>query len=105
MSRALGFPYGITGTRGSAAGFTETDMTVEQLAGEKNDKRRAESPLGNVNTVEEVSTVAVVFLAYPGRRWRAWHRAQHKRHGAVPPDVSGGSLTCTGIELVHAGRR
>ena len=39
-------------------------MTVEQLAGEKGEKRRAESPLGRVNTVEEVAA-AVVFLASP----------------------------------------
>jgi NAD(P)-dependent dehydrogenase (short-subunit alcohol dehydrogenase family) len=62
MSRALG-PYGITVTA-VAPGFTETDMTVEQLAGEKGEKRRAESPLGRVNTVEEVAA-AVVFLASP----------------------------------------
>jgi NAD(P)-dependent dehydrogenase (short-subunit alcohol dehydrogenase family) len=62
MARALG-PYGITVTA-VAPGFTETDMTVEQLAGEKGEKRRAESPLGRVNTVEEVAA-AVVFLASP----------------------------------------
>ena len=39
-------------------------MTVEQLVGEKGEKRRAESPLGRVNTVEEVAA-AVVFLASP----------------------------------------
>ena len=47
-----------------APGFTETDMAADELAGEKGDVRRAESPFGRVATPEEVAA-AVVFLASP----------------------------------------
>ena len=46
LARALG-PHGIAVTS-VAPGFTETDMAAEELAGEKGDVRRAESPLGRV---------------------------------------------------------
>jgi 3-oxoacyl-[acyl-carrier protein] reductase len=62
LARALG-PHGITVTA-VAPGFTETDMAVEELAGEKGAARRAESPLARVATPEEVAA-AVVFLASP----------------------------------------
>jgi 3-oxoacyl-[acyl-carrier protein] reductase len=62
LARALG-PHGITVTA-VAPGFTETDMAAEQLAGEKGNQRRAESPLGRVATPQEVAA-AVVFLASP----------------------------------------
>jgi 3-oxoacyl-[acyl-carrier protein] reductase len=62
LARALG-PHGITVTA-VAPGFTETDMAVEELAGEKGAARRAESPLGRVATPEEIAA-AVVFLASP----------------------------------------
>jgi 3-oxoacyl-[acyl-carrier protein] reductase len=63
LARALG-PYGIAVTA-VAPGFTETEMAAEELAGEKGDERRAESPLGRVAAPEEVAA-AVVFLASPG---------------------------------------
>jgi NAD(P)-dependent dehydrogenase (short-subunit alcohol dehydrogenase family) len=62
LARALG-PHGIAVTS-VAPGFTETDMAAEELAGEKGDVRRAESPLGRVATPEEVAA-AVVYLASP----------------------------------------
>ncbi len=60
LARALG-PHGIAVTA-IAPGFTETEMAAEELAGEKGDQRRAESPLGRVATPAEVAS-AVVFLA------------------------------------------
>jgi 3-oxoacyl-[acyl-carrier protein] reductase len=63
LARALG-PHAIAVTA-VAPGFTETDMAAEELAGEKGEERRAESPLGRVATPEEVAA-AVVFLASPG---------------------------------------
>ncbi len=62
LARALG-PHAIAVTA-VAPGFTRTDMTVEALAGEEGDRRRAESPLGRVATPEEVAA-AIVFLASP----------------------------------------
>ncbi len=62
LARALG-PHSIA-VAAVAPGFTETDMAAEELAGEKGDIRRAESPLGRVATPEEVAA-AVVFLASP----------------------------------------
>lgn len=62
LARALG-PHNISVTA-VAPGFTQTDMAKDELAGEKGDKRRAESPLGRVATPEEVAA-AVVFLASP----------------------------------------
>jgi 3-oxoacyl-[acyl-carrier protein] reductase len=44
--------------------FTETDMALDELTGERGAARRAESPLGRVATAEEVAA-AVVFLASP----------------------------------------
>ena len=60
LARALG-PHGIAVTS-VAPGFTETDMSAEELVGEKGEARRAESPLGRVATPEEVAA-AVVYLA------------------------------------------
>jgi 3-oxoacyl-[acyl-carrier protein] reductase len=62
LARALG-PHGITVTA-VAPGFTETEMAAEELAGERGEQRRAESPLGRVATPEEVAA-AIVFLASP----------------------------------------
>jgi 3-oxoacyl-[acyl-carrier protein] reductase len=62
LARALG-PHGIAVTS-VAPGFTETDMAAEELAGEKGDVRRTESPLGRVATPEEVAA-AVIYLASP----------------------------------------
>jgi 3-oxoacyl-[acyl-carrier protein] reductase len=62
LARALG-PHAIA-VAAVAPGFTQTDMAAEELAGEKGDNRRAESPLGRVATPEEVAA-AVVFLASP----------------------------------------
>jgi NAD(P)-dependent dehydrogenase (short-subunit alcohol dehydrogenase family) len=62
LARDLG-PHGIT-VAAVAPGFTETDMAVEALSGERGAARRAESPLGRVASPEEVAA-AVVFLASP----------------------------------------
>jgi 3-oxoacyl-[acyl-carrier protein] reductase len=62
LARALG-PHRIAVTA-VAPGFTETAMAAEELAGEKGNQRRSESPLGRVATPEEVAA-AVVFLASP----------------------------------------
>ncbi|MBA2515980.1 MAG: SDR family oxidoreductase [Solirubrobacterales bacterium] len=62
LARALG-PHGIAVTS-VAPGFTETDMAAEALAGDKGEKRRAESPLGRIATPDEVAA-AVIFLASP----------------------------------------
>ena len=62
LARALG-PHGIV-VSAVAPGFTETDMAAEELASERGDARRAESPLGRVATPEEVAS-AVVYLASP----------------------------------------
>jgi 3-oxoacyl-[acyl-carrier protein] reductase len=62
LARALG-PHRITVTA-VAPGFTETEMAAEELAGERGEQRRAESPLGRVATPEEVAA-AIVFLASP----------------------------------------
>ena len=60
LARALG-PHGISVTS-VAPGLVETDMAVENLAGDRGAQRRAESPLGRIATAEEVAA-AVVFLA------------------------------------------
>ncbi len=60
LARALG-PHAIAVTA-VAPGFMQTDMAAEALAGEKGEKRRAESPLGRIATTEEVAA-AIVFLA------------------------------------------
>ena len=60
LARALG-PHGISVTS-VAPGLVETDMAAENLAGERGERRRAESPLGRIATPEEVAA-AVVFLA------------------------------------------
>lgn len=62
LARALG-PYGISVTA-VAPGFTETDMTVEELSSERGAVRRAEIPLGRVAKPEEVAA-AVLYLASP----------------------------------------
>lgn len=60
LARALG-PHGISVTS-VAPGFVQTDMAAEALAGERGERRRAESPLGRIATPEEVAAT-VVFLA------------------------------------------
>ena len=60
LARALG-PHGISVTS-VAPGLVETDMALENLAGDRGAQRRAESPLGRIATAEEVAA-AVVFLA------------------------------------------
>ncbi len=60
LARALG-PHGIAVTS-VAPGLVETDMALENLAGDRGAQRRAESPLGRIATAEEVAA-AVVFLA------------------------------------------
>jgi 3-oxoacyl-[acyl-carrier protein] reductase len=60
LARALG-PHGISVTS-VAPGLIETDMAAENLAGERGERRRAESPLGRIATPEQVAA-AVVFLA------------------------------------------
>jgi 3-oxoacyl-[acyl-carrier protein] reductase len=62
LARALG-PSGISVTA-VAPGFTETDMAASELAGERGERRRAESPLGRVATPEEIAA-AVLYLASP----------------------------------------
>jgi 3-oxoacyl-[acyl-carrier protein] reductase len=62
LARALG-PRGIA-VSAVAPGFTETDMAAEELASERGDARRAESPLGRVARPEEVAA-AVLYLASP----------------------------------------
>ena len=47
-----------------APGFVETDMAASELEGEGGRRRRAESPLGRVATVEEIAA-AVLYLASP----------------------------------------
>ncbi len=60
LARALG-PHRISVTS-VAPGLVETDMAAENLAGERGERRRTESPLGRIATPEEVAA-AVVFLA------------------------------------------
>jgi 3-oxoacyl-[acyl-carrier protein] reductase len=60
LARALG-PHRISVTS-VAPGLVETDMAAENLAGERGERRRTESPLGRIATPEEVAS-AVVFLA------------------------------------------
>src|SRR4051812_17246372 len=60
LARALG-PRGIAVTA-VAPGFVETEMAAHELAGERGEARRGESPLGRVSTPEEIAA-AVVFLA------------------------------------------
>jgi NAD(P)-dependent dehydrogenase (short-subunit alcohol dehydrogenase family) len=60
LARALG-PHGISVTS-VAPGLVETDMAAENLAGERGERRVAESPLGRIATPEQVAA-AVVFLA------------------------------------------
>ena len=62
MAKALG-PRGIAVTT-VAPGFVDTDMAADALAGDEGDRRRAESPLGRIASVEEVAA-AVVYLASP----------------------------------------
>jgi 3-oxoacyl-[acyl-carrier protein] reductase len=62
LALALG-PHGIA-VMSVAPGFTETDMAAEELAGERGERRRAESPLSRVATPEEVAA-AVLYLASP----------------------------------------
>jgi 3-oxoacyl-[acyl-carrier protein] reductase len=47
-----------------APGFTETDMAAAELAGERGDARRAESPFNRIATADEVAA-AVLYLASP----------------------------------------
>jgi 3-oxoacyl-[acyl-carrier protein] reductase len=62
LARALG-PRGISVTT-VAPGFADTDMAAEALAGDGIERRSAESPLGRIARVEEISA-AVVYLASP----------------------------------------
>ncbi|MGD0197584.1 MAG: SDR family oxidoreductase [Solirubrobacteraceae bacterium] len=60
LARALA-PHGISVTS-IAPALVDTDMAAENLAGERGQERRAESPFGRLATAEEVAA-AVVFLA------------------------------------------
>jgi NAD(P)-dependent dehydrogenase (short-subunit alcohol dehydrogenase family) len=62
LARSLG-PRGIAVTT-VAPGFVDTDMAADALAGPEGDRRRAESPLGRIASVEEVAA-AVIYLASP----------------------------------------
>jgi 3-oxoacyl-[acyl-carrier protein] reductase len=66
LARALG-PSGISVTA-VAPGFAETDMTAEELRGERGPQRRAESPFGRVATPADVAA-AVHYLAAPEAEW------------------------------------
>ena len=60
LAVALG-PHGISVTA-VAPGLVDTAMAAENLAGERGELRRAESPLGRIATAEEIAA-AVVYLA------------------------------------------
>ncbi|MCC2307968.1 SDR family NAD(P)-dependent oxidoreductase [Cellulomonas chengniuliangii] len=62
LARALG-PRQIAVTT-VAPGWVATDMAATRLAGPEGDRRRAESPLGQVATPEEVAA-AILYLASP----------------------------------------
>jgi len=62
LARALG-PRQIAVTT-VAPGWVATDMAATRLAGAEGDRRRAESPLGQVATPEEVAA-AILYLASP----------------------------------------
>ena len=63
LARALG-PHGISVTA-VAPGFTETDMTVEELSSERGAVRRARDSARPGREAEEEVAAAVLYLASP----------------------------------------
>ena len=66
MARLLA-PHGIA-VASVAPGYVETDMTTEELATERGEVIRAQSPFGRVARPEEVAA-AVLYLASPRAEW------------------------------------
>jgi len=51
-----------------APGYVETDMAAEDLASERGDEIRGQSPFNRVATPEEIAA-AVIYLASPEADW------------------------------------
>ena len=66
MARALA-PYGIS-VASVAPGYVETEMAAADLASERGDEIRAQSPFNRVATTEEIAA-AVVYLASDAAEW------------------------------------
>jgi len=66
MARALA-PYGIS-VASVAPGYVETEMAAADLASERGDEIRRQSPFNRVGTTEEIAA-AVVYLASAAAQW------------------------------------
>ena len=66
MARALA-PYGIS-VASVAPGYVETEMAAADLASERGEEIRAQSPFNRVATTEEIAA-AVVYLASDAAEW------------------------------------